>query len=263
MTTAKVFLSNLREEVETHPAVNHGLLRDFSNLPYTKDDFKIMGLQHFPLVGNFTYYLELLLLRAPDSETKRWLSKVLLDEYGERSEGIDHTAFYKKFLEACGVAPGEELAHELHNDVCNFIKEHIRICSTEPFMVGLGALGPGHEWAIPKMFNQIVRGLKKAGLNEKEYEYFSLHMAQDVDHGNWMQNALEQFCTNNEAQVECWKGAMLSLEARNKFWSAVQSKMNSGEMRKRSSFGAKNEGVVTFKDFFETVQNSRLNLITL
>ena len=39
--------------------------------------------------------------------------------------------------------------------------------------MGLGALGPGHEWSIPKMFPQIVKGLRRARYSPAEILYFS------------------------------------------------------------------------------------------
>ena len=69
---AKEFLKNLRFEVEGHLGVNHPLLARLSEIPFTKEDFKVFGLQHYPLVGHFTRYMELLLFRAPNSDTKEF-----------------------------------------------------------------------------------------------------------------------------------------------------------------------------------------------
>ena len=80
---AKEYLAKLRRDIERHPGVNHPLLGRVAQVPFTKEDYKIMCLQHYPLVGMFTTYLELLLLTAPDSDAKSWIAKVLVDEYGE------------------------------------------------------------------------------------------------------------------------------------------------------------------------------------
>ena len=47
--------------------------------------------------------IEELLLRAPTSEAKSWLAKVLVDEYGEGSEGKDHRTLYRECLVAAGL----------------------------------------------------------------------------------------------------------------------------------------------------------------
>ena len=222
---AKEFLKALRKEIETHPGVNHPLLARVQQVPFTKEDYKVMGLQHYPLVGNFTNYMEFLLIRSPDSDAKQWLAKVLVDEYGEGSDNKDHATVYLEYLAAAGAKPGEELTTPLHPDVVGFINEHRRICTQEPYLVGLGALGPGHEWSIPKMFPPICKGLRNAGFSTEEMLYFDLHMEQDIDHGLWLEEALELFAEGDQAQEEIRRGALLSLEARQRFWTGVQQKI--------------------------------------
>jgi len=222
---AKVFLKDLRAEVEAHPGVNHPLLARIAQVPFTKEDHKVLGLQHYPLVGNFTAYMEFLLIRSPDSDAKQWLAKVLVDEYGEGSDNKDHATVYLEYLRAAGTKSGEELDTLLHPDVIGFINEHRRICTKEPYLVGLGALGPGHEWSIPKMFPSICKGLRRAGFTPDEMLYFDLHMEQDIDHGLWLEEALQLFAEGDEAQAQIRKGALLSLDARQRFWSGVQAKI--------------------------------------
>jgi pyrroloquinoline quinone (PQQ) biosynthesis protein C len=222
---ASEFLAELRREVECHTGVNHPLLGRLSQVPFTREDYLVMGLQHYPLVGTFTTYLEHLLLRGPDSDAKQWIAKVLVDEYGEGSEGKDHAELYREYLKACGATPGQELETPLHPAIPGFIQEHLRIVQEEPFVVGLGALGPGHEWSIPKMFHQILRGLRRAGFAESEIHYFSLHCEQDIDHGRWLEEALVRFSEDPKSQAQVKRGSRLSLEARARFWSGVQDRI--------------------------------------
>ncbi|MBL8684063.1 MAG: iron-containing redox enzyme family protein [Myxococcales bacterium] len=221
----RVFLQALDAEIATHEAVSHPLLARLSHVPFTRDDYRTFGLQHYALVGTFTTYLELLLLRAPNSDAKSWIAKVLVDEYGEGSEGKDHAELYREYLRATGARAGDELTTPLHVDVTGFVREHLRICREEPFLVGLGAVGPGHEWAIPRMFQHILRGLRRARFADEELRYFALHVLQDEDHGAWLEEALATLATTPEAQRQIRRGAMLSLAARARFWSAVEDKI--------------------------------------
>jgi pyrroloquinoline-quinone synthase len=216
------WLAELRDEVGAHPGVNHLLLSRLRTGRYTKSDYKVFGLQHYPMVGTFTRYMELLLLRAPSSEQKLWLAKVLVDEYGEGSDGDDHAKLYLRYMRSMGVEEGEEETTPLCAAVWEFIGNHLRICSEEPFLVGLGALGPGHEWAIPKMFNQIIPGLERAGMGYEERMYFDLHTEQDIEHANWMSQALAQLGQDDEARALVRRGALLSLGARFRFWTGVE-----------------------------------------
>ncbi|MFO0663071.1 MAG: iron-containing redox enzyme family protein [Polyangiaceae bacterium] len=218
------FLRELRRDVERHPGVNHIFLQRCASSPFSREDYRVFGENHYPLVCVFTNYLERLLLRGPTSESKLWLAKVLVDEYGEGSEGEDHATLYGHFLRAAGsTMPDREGSAIVPEPAAEFIREHRRIVTEEPFLVGLGAVGPGHEWAIPRMFDAVIPGLVRAGFTPEEINYFTLHVAQDVDHGTWLEEALLTFGNTDEARAQIRRGAMLSLEARDRFWSGVQS----------------------------------------
>jgi len=218
----QTWLRELEHEVESHPGPNHLLLCRLATTPFSKRDYLTFGLQHHALVGFFTRYMELLLLRAPSSAEKLWLAKVLVNEYGEGSDGLDHTTLYRDFLREAGSRDGMEDRAELCPAVWGFVLEHLRICREEPFLVGLGALGPGHEWSIPRMFSHIIPGLRRAGFSEQGILYFTLHTEQDVDHGDWMTEVLAEMVETEDQQAQVRRGALLSLEARHRFFSGVE-----------------------------------------
>jgi pyrroloquinoline quinone (PQQ) biosynthesis protein C len=217
------FLADLRRDIERHEGVNHLFLNRCATSPFSREDYRIFGENHYPLVCVFTSYLERLLVRGPTSDSKLWLAKVLVDEYGEGSLGEDHATLYGHFLRACGSrVPDEKGSTKVPEPASAFIAEHRRIVTEEPFLVGLGAVGPGHEWAIPRMFDAVIPGLRRARFAEEEIRYFTLHVAQDVDHGAWLEQALVRFGDTPGARAEIRRGAMLSLAARARFWSGVQ-----------------------------------------
>lgn len=219
---AREFLKALRAEIESHPGVNHLFLNRLATGMFAKQDYRVFAENHYPLVCVFCSYLERLLVRAPDSEAKLWLAKVLVDEYGEGSEGHDHATLYGNFLNASGGEVKSRHAIRVPAPAAAFIAEHRRVTAMEPFLVGLGAVGPGHEWAIPKMFDSVIPGLRRAGYDEEEIHYFTLHIDQDEDHGTWLEEALARYGATEEAQQQIRRGALLSLEARRRFWDGVQ-----------------------------------------
>lgn len=260
---ARTFLKSLHDEVAHHPGLGHSLLGRMEIDPKARADFKIFSAQHYALVGTFTRYLEILLFNAPSSEAKIWLAKVLVDEYGERSAGADHAAHYRVFMRACGWGDAELDAIPLHPAVTGFIVDHLRLCAEEPFLVGLGAVGPGHEWAIPTMFSNILRGLSGAGFAGHEIEYFTLHAEQDVDHGAWLEEALAQLATTAEAQEQIRRGCLFSLSARERLWWGIADKINAGRMRERmpwapSATAGSDGAEMTLREFRE---RSRVRIV--
>jgi pyrroloquinoline-quinone synthase len=222
MSAARSFLAELRKEIEAHAGVNHLFLNRVATSPFSRQDYRVFGENHYPLVSVFTTYLERLLTRAPSSQSKLWLAKVLVDEYGEGSQGEDHATLYRSFLRACESRVDILGKLRVPGPAHGFIRTHLEIVTREPFLVGLGAVGPGHEWAIPKMFASVIPGLRRAGFSEEEIAYFTLHVDQDVDHGAWLEEALVSFGTTDEARSQIRRGALASLGARERFWSGVQ-----------------------------------------
>lgn len=216
------FLRELRVDCQKHPATNHLFLTRCAVTPYTKQDYGTYAVQHFPLVAVFTRYLENLLLRAPDSDSKQWLAKVLVDEYGEGSDGKDHATLYRGFIRATGALDPLEHPVVLIPEVADFLRTHLGLTARAPFLVGLGAVGPGHEWSIPHMFELAIEGLRLAGFAEDEIMYFTLHVTQDEDHGAWLEEAIARLAVTPDAREQIHRGAMRSLEARYRFWNGIQ-----------------------------------------
>ena len=71
-------------------------------------------------------------------------------------------------------------------------------------------------------FEAVIPGLRRAGYDEEEMQYFTLHVGQDVDHGRWLEEALVRYSTTEVARAQIREGALKSLEARRVFWDGVQ-----------------------------------------
>src|SRR5262249_36610034 len=128
----------------------------------------------------FITYMEKLLLNAPDSPSKLCIAKILLDEYGEDAKGDDHPALFRKFLHAAGASDAQIMGTPLDREAISLVRKHLALCGQEHFLVGLGAIGPGHELTIPKMFPKLCDGLRLAGFTEQEITFFTLHSDHDV-----------------------------------------------------------------------------------
>lgn len=223
--TGLAWLEDLREEVLAHPTLHHPLVARLGEGPPVAD-WAAFGRQHHALVGCFTRYMELLLLNAPDAGQKLWLAKVLVDEYGEGSDGRDHAELHRGWAAHAGVDAAELERAPLAREVWDFVGTHLALARDEPFLVGLGALGPGHEWAIPSLFGRLIPGLAKSGFAPDQRLYFDLHTEQDVDHGRWMAEALARLAKEPSARADVRRGALTSLAARGRVWDAVLARLD-------------------------------------
>ena len=220
--SVELFLQRLEAEVRSHPALHHPFLRRFAQGGLRRIQLWAFGLQHYQLVRVFTAYLEALFQIIPDAEVREWIHRVLEDEYA-RPHAYDrsHPALYRKFLRALGLSEEDWDRAEALPETQAFITHHIELTSLLHFLVGLGAVGPGHEWAIPTMFTYLMEGLRKVGVEEKPLEYFTLHMAQDLEHGRLLRMAMARYAEAPENQQRIVDGAGASLGARAPFWDGL------------------------------------------
>jgi len=216
------WMTALQREVESSRTANHPLLARAAAGAFTREQYARFGAQHQSLVGVFTRYLELMLLATDDSSQKLWLAKVLVDEYGEGSEGHDHAELYARFLGTVGVAREAQLDAPLVPEAWRHVGAHLALCREQPFLAQLGAFGPAHEWAIPTMFGHLIRGLASAGVGADERAYFDLHTEQDQDHGAWMAEAMAQLANDEAARDLVRAGARFSLALRGELWDAIE-----------------------------------------
>ncbi len=222
LTDSEAFLSALEAEVRAHPAVLHPFLHRFAEGGLSRLQLWAFALQHYQLVRVFTLYLESLLRSVADEEVRGWLNVILTDEFARpRTYEHSHPALYRKFLRALGLSEQDwETVHPLPETEA-FIKRHIELTSLRHPVVGLGAVGPGHEWSIPIMFTALVEGLRKSGIEEGSLEYFTLHVTQDLEHGRLLRQALARYADTEVNRARILEGARASLEARRLFWDGL------------------------------------------
>jgi pyrroloquinoline-quinone synthase len=220
------FVRELWTEVERHPAVAHPFLRRFAKGGLARWQIWGYASQHYQLVGSFTAYLEAITARTPDPEVRRLLRDILDDEY-MRPQAFDrsHPALYRRFMRGVGFEEGAWDRVPVLPATRAFIATHLDM-TFRSWLEALGAIGPGHEWAIPRMFPSLVQGIERSvAVRAEALEYFRLHIDLDVEHGRALEAALLRWATTDANQEELRRGARRSLDARAAFWSALAEQL--------------------------------------
>lgn len=227
MLDSRQFIKALNEEVASHVAVNHSFLKTVSTRAFSRAAWRGFARQLYPHVHFFIPYMEELLLNTFDMNAKLVVAKILLDEYGEDAAGDSHPELFRRFFRACQGSADDAvlLTSPLDQATVDLVTAHMRMCRDEDFLVGLGAIGPAHEYAITFMFPPIVTGLRLAGFTDKEIEFFILHVEHDVEHASMLDDSIAMFATSEETQAAIRRGAMASLAARDRLWSAMERRM--------------------------------------
>jgi len=230
MTTTQIapaaFVQSLRDEVMRHPAVTHPFLQRFAQGGLAPWQLWGYASQHYRLVCFFTAYLEALTKRTPDQEIRRLVQEILEEEYMRPQQfERSHPALYRRFMRAVGFRDGEWDQVPALPATRAFIAMHLDM-TWRSWLETLGAVGPGHEWAIPRMFPPLVLGIERSvALEPSALEYFRLHIDLDVAHGQVLERCLIRWATSEENRNEIRRGALRSLEARATFWSTLAEQL--------------------------------------
>ncbi len=220
------FVRRLREESCRHAAITHSFLTRFAAGGLARWQIWAYASQHYRLVGFFPTYLEAVVARTPDAQAREWLREILEDEYVKsRSFERSHSALYRRFLGAIGFEEGAWETVAWLPATRAFVQTHLDL-TLRSWLLGLGAIGPGHEWAIPLMFPALLTGIERSlPLDPAALEYFRLHIGLDVQHGRVLEDVTLRWAVTPEAQAEIREGALCSLGARAAFWSALAAEL--------------------------------------
>jgi len=227
MANVHPFISELEREVDQHPAIHHSFLRLVSSRKFSRAAWAAFATQLHPHVHFFIPYMEELLLNTSDCSAKLIVAKILLDEYGADAHGDTHPELFLRFVRAAG---GDDAVSELFTAgidpaTADMVNTHMRLCRDEPFLVGLGAIGPAHELAITRMFPPLVEGVRIAGFTDREIEFFSLHVAHDHEHSQMLGDAVIKMADSEDKKELVRRGMRTSLERRVALWSAMEARM--------------------------------------
>ncbi len=136
-----------------------------------------------------------------------------------------HPELYRRFMRAVGFGEGEWDRVPRLPATRAFVQTHLDM-TLRSWLETLGAVGPGHEWAIPLMFPYLVQGIERSvPLEPSALEYFRLHIDLDVKHGQMLEQCLIRWAGSEANREEIRRGALRSLEARAVFWGALAEQL--------------------------------------
>src|SRR5262245_41512099 len=130
-------LSSLRVEIERHPAVNHLFLHRCATSPFSREDYRVFGEQHFPVACFFAGCLAEGARRAKGRDERQRLEPLVA-----ASRAGEARALYEGFLRAAKSTLPEDATVRVPGPAYRFIQEMQRILAKEPFLVALGAAAP-------------------------------------------------------------------------------------------------------------------------
>jgi pyrroloquinoline-quinone synthase len=220
------FLAELEHRVLGHPVLAHHLWADLERGRCGRESLCTFTVHYYHHVLRTRLYDAAALACCPDEGIQRALVSILWDEYGRGDPACTHPAQFRKVLRALGidveVAEQTPRLHELEV----YSRVHFDLCRPSSFWEALGAVGFAMEWAIPPLYERLLRAYRRiAGLTNGDLEFFLEHVPTDQYHASLIISSLGPHLGSLEVQASLVKGALSSLDARELLIDAIARKM--------------------------------------
>lgn len=174
-----------------HPFWNNELFAACRAGTLTREDFAFVFGQYSLYSKNFTRYLSGLMANLEDDLLRARLSENLWEEGGGADPEERHAELFRRFLTGgLGVDVG---AIEFVAPTRHFVDRFLHHCIREDALHASAFLSLGTEAIVGRMYEILVEGLEKAGVEEEHLRFFRLHIACDDDHAATLEDILASF----------------------------------------------------------------------
>ncbi len=181
----------LRRFEQGHPFWGNELFAACRAGTLTREDFAFVFGQYALYSKNFTRYLSGLMANLEDDLLRARLSENLWEEGGGADPEERHAELFRRFLtDGLGIDVGgvQYVAATRH-----FVDRFLHHCIREDALHAAAFLSLGTEGIVARMYEILVEGLEKAGVEEQHLKFFRLHIACDDDHAATLEDILMSF----------------------------------------------------------------------
>jgi pyrroloquinoline-quinone synthase len=219
---ADTFLARLKHAVLSHPVLSHPIWSEIELGYYDREALRVFSARYYHHVLRTRLYDAAALACCPLEEVQAALASIVWDEYGHGRLDRTHPAQFRTTLRAQGLDPARVEAMDRLPELEAYSALHFGLCCRETFWKALGAVGFAMEWPIPYMYEPLVRGYRRiAGLSDADLVFFLEHIPTDEDHGALIVGTLRPYLGGAEAQDGILRGAMESMDARERLIEAI------------------------------------------
>lgn len=143
-----------------------------------------------------------------------------IEKKAKETKDLTHPALFRRFMRAIDI--NEPTKCQPLPETLAFVETAAGLCREGSWLTGLGALGPGTECVVPKLYGQILAGIEKSGIvSSSDYVFWTIHVHCDEGHGAAMIEAMRPHLGNREAVDVARNGSIRMLDARSLWMDAL------------------------------------------
>ncbi len=216
-------LASLQAYESAHSFWNNRLFAACRAGALTKADFQFVFSQYYLYSKNFTRFLSGLLANLDDDLLRSRLTENLWEEGGGAAPEQRHAQIFRNFLTAgLGI---DVAAIQFESCARLFVDQFLANCLHASALHASAFLSLGTEGIVSRSYTIFVEGLRKAGIEEQQLEFFHLHIACDDAHAATMHDILCSFREQTDWEPQCRSSLGLSLDLRRDFFDALMNEV--------------------------------------
>jgi pyrroloquinoline quinone (PQQ) biosynthesis protein C len=128
---------------------------------------------------------------------------------------LTHPALFRRFLQAIELSGTTRAAAEPLPATEQFIGAYHSVCREAHWLEALGAMGPGTECVVARLYSKILQGIVRSELvNSHDYVFWTIHVHCDDGHGRNIVDAMRPYAEEAVNQERIHRGAQRVLDAR-------------------------------------------------
>ena len=232
-------LAALDHESQRHPALSHIWLRTMAANQYADMSRALRNFarEYSIYSESFCAYLSRAIDKLSSPSHRRLLAVNLEEEMGsidpedrarlrragidpDQVEGIPHARLYQRFCEALGLgseelARGAPFAEQWRDELLVFLDD------ASP-AAAVGALGPGTENVVSRIYRPLCGAIRRSGLvREEDAVFFLLHCEVDDQHALDLRNVARDLLKSEDDYRQMRMGMREALRLRQVFFSQL------------------------------------------
>src|SRR5215510_3198920 len=213
---ARTVVDALHEIQSGHRFWDNRLFRACRRGALLLDDFRFIFSQYYLYSSNFTRYIAALMANSQSDYYRARLSENLWEEGGGAEPEKRHAELFRKFLREALSINLEEV--EYLDSTLYFVREYLDFCLKSHPMAGSAFLSLGTEGIVPRMYAIFVEGMRKAGIDDSQLEFFHIHMECDDEHAITLEEMMLSYSDQPDWFNNCVQAMDHALSLRSRFF---------------------------------------------
>lgn len=208
--------------VECHPIWESKFLINILNGRFGISDYRLIFSQYQFYNKRFLQLLSILMSKCRDSNQIKLILQNVYEELGEGDDDQNHATIYKNFLtEALSIGDLEKITEI---DASNkFVDDYMNLCIRSSVGECASILAFATEGIVSRMYKIFKTGLMKAGLDETDLDFFTLHIECDDGHAEDLEKVAKIHINNKSSEQRCLDAVTHALNIRNTYFESLNN----------------------------------------